>query len=140
MNRSIAILVAIFALFTSIAAIAAGQSSDPAKAAEQFYAGYLTLVNASKDTTSWVAKSHLVTANFKKSYAKKMSAEDVDADPAIQAQDTPTSPFKATKTTIDGKKATVILTAKYANATHKLSVNMLLTNGVWQLDAVSPVK
>ena len=142
MNRSISILAAITVLFIQNAAIAGQASIGPAKTAEQFYAGYLALVKTEKDTRSWVAKSNIVTAHFKRWYAKQMSDKSVEADPVLEAQDTPTTPFKAIKTTIDGQgsKATVIVTAKYSDETEKLSIRMVRTDGVWQVDSVSAVK
>ena len=142
MNRLISLLAGVSVLFIQVPAIADERSDGPGKAAEHFYAGYLTLVSAEKDTTSWVAKSSFVTKNFKKSYAKQMHAESVEVDPVLQAQDTPTSPFKAIKSTIDGTgtKATVILTAKYSDETQKLTVNMVRMDNVWKLDAVDAAK
>ena len=142
MNRLIIILAAIFALFIQSPAIAGESSGDPGKAAEQFYAGYLVLVNAEKDTRAWVSKSDLVTKNFKKSYARQMAAESVEVDPVLQAQDTPTSKFKAVKATINSEesKATVILAAKYSDETDRLTVNMVRQNGVWRVDSVSAAK
>ena len=58
MNRLITILTAISALLIQSPAIAGEPSNAPAKAAEQFYAGYLILVNATKDTTpSWQSRT-----------------------------------------------------------------------------------
>ena len=134
MNRLIIILAAIFALFIQSPAIAGESSGDPGKAAEQFY--------AEKDTRAWVSKSDLVTKNFKKSYARQMAAESVEVDPVLQAQDTPTSKFKAVKATINSEesKATVILAAKYSDETDRLTVNMVRQNGVWKVDSVSAAK
>lgn len=142
MNRFFSLLAAIAVLLIQNPAIAGEPANGPGKTAEQFYAGYLILVNAEKDTMSWVAKSQLATKNFKKFYAKQMHSESVEVDPVLQAQDTPTTPFKAIKTTIDGQgsKATVVLDAKYSNETEKLSIGMVRTDGVWQVDSVSTVK
>jgi len=140
MNRLITILAAIAVLFVQIPAIAGEPSSGPANTAEQFYAGYLVLVNAEKDTMSCVADSKLVTRNFKRWYAKQMSTESVEVDPVLEAQDTPTTPFKAIKSTIQGTTATVILRATYSKETEKLNVHTVQSNGVWQVDAVSAVK
>jgi len=122
----------------------AGAPSDsPDKAAEKFYAGYLAVLNANKDTVSWVAKSKVVTADFKKSYAKVMSPkgnESIDVEPVLQAQDTPTTPFKAGKPMIKGNKATVILTARFGVDTGKVSVRMVLANGLWLVDSVRSTK
>ncbi len=140
MNRLASTLAAIAVLFIQNPAFAGGPPNDPAKTAEQFYAGYLVLVNAEKDTMSWVNKSHFATRNFKRWYAKQMSSESVEADPVLEAQDTPTTPFKAIKTMIQGTAATVILRAKYSNETQKLTVHMVQMNGVWQMDAVDSAK
>ena len=142
MNRLISILAAIAVLLIQNRAIAGEPSNGPGKTAEQFYAGYLVLVNTEKHTRSWVARSQFATKSFKKWYAKQMDSEAVDADVVLQANDTPTTPFKAIKTTInaDGTKATVILKTKYSNDTEKLSIHMVLTDGVWKLDSLSAVK
>jgi len=138
MTRTVSILAVIFALFIHVPAIA-DEAPDPGKAAEKFYAEYLVLVNANKETTSWMAKSKLVTTEFKKYYAKQMSPKNGDAvevDPVLQAQDTPTSPFKAGKTVINGNKATVSLTAKFDRDTDHIAVQMVLKDGVWLVDMV----
>lgn len=142
MNRLITILAAIAVLLIQNPAIAGEPSNGPGKTAEQFYAGYLVLVKAEKDTRSWVAKSQFATKNFKRWYAKQMDSEAVDADVVLQANDTPTTPFKAIRTTIDadGAKATVILKTRYSNETEKLSIHMVRADGVWQLDSVGAVK
>ena len=83
-------------LFASLPSFAADEAAgDPGTVAEKFYAGYVAQVEANKDTKKWVAGSKLVTANFKKTYAKAMSAKEVDADPVLNAQDVPSKPFKA---------------------------------------------
>ena len=140
MKRSLLVLAAIGVLVGQTPAIAGQASIGPARVAEQFYAGYLVLMNAQKDPQSWVAKSQSVTRNFKRWYAKQMSDEAVEADPVIEAQDTPTTPFKAIKTTMQGGTATVVLRAKYSNETEKLAVRMVQSNGIWQVDAVSAAK
>jgi len=142
MARTLSILAVIFALFIHVPAIAGKAPEGPGKAAEEFYAEYLVLVNANKETTSWIAKSKLVTTEFKKYYAKQMSPKNdsVESDPVLQAQDTPTSPFKAGKTVIKDNKATVILTAKFDKDTDKVSVQMALKDGVWLVDMVRPGK
>jgi len=140
MSGFLSILAVTFALCIRIHAIAGEPSGCPGKSAEKFYAGYLALVDASKETNSFVAKSDLVTKNFKRTYAKKMSAGSVDVDPVLQAQDTPNSPFKTIKTTMEGSEATVILTAKYADSTLKLAVRMVQMDGVWKVDSVNAAK
>jgi len=140
MTRTLSILAVICALLIQFPAIAiAGEPSEgPDKAAEKFYAEYLVLVKADKETTTWMAKSKLVTPAFKKYYAKQMSPknESVESDPVLEAQDTPTSPFKAGKTVIKGDKATVSLSAKFDRDIDKVDVDMVLKDGVWLVDMV----
>ncbi|MGB8356479.1 MAG: hypothetical protein WCD79_21450, partial [Chthoniobacteraceae bacterium] len=126
-------------LFVHCLAVAGEPPEGPGKAAEKFYAEYLVLVNANKATTPWIAKSKLVTAAFKKYYAKEMSPKNgdpVESDPVLQAQDVPTSPFKAGKVVIKENKATVSLSAKFDNDTDNVSVQMVLKDGVWLVDMV----
>ena len=143
MVRLRSILTLISVLLIHIPVIAGEPSEGPGKAAEKFYASYLALVNANKDTMSWVANSKLVTTNFKKFYLKKMTPKEgdvIDCDPILQAQDVPTSPYKAEKPTIKDNKATVILTAKFGSDTGKVIVQMVLASGVWLVDMVRPGK
>ena len=143
MVRLRSILTLISVLLIHIPVIAGEPSEGPGKAAEKFYAGYVALVEANKETQSWVAKSKLVTADFKKFYLKKMSpkgGEAIDCDPVLQAQDVPTTPFKAGKPAIKDNRATVILTAKFGSDTGKVSVQMVLTDGVWLVDRVQASK
>jgi hypothetical protein len=100
LNRFLPILAAICVLVIQTPGIASQASIGPAKTAEHFYAGYLVLMNAQEDPQPWVAKSSMVTIHFKGWYAKQISNQSVEADPVIEAQDTPTTPFKAIKTTI----------------------------------------
>jgi hypothetical protein len=95
-------------------------AADPGTAAEKFYAGYVAQVEANKDTKKWVAGSKLVTANFKKAYAKAMSAKEVDADPALNAQDVPSKPFKAGKPEIEDTTATVVLVTAFGKEKHQV--------------------
>ena len=143
MPRLLSLLAVISAFLIHGPAIAAEPSDGPGKAAEKFYAGYLAVLNAGKDTKSWVAHSKLVTPDFKKFYAKQMSPkndEAVDSDPVLQAQDTPTSPFKAGKPVIKDNKATVTLTAKFGKDTGKVSVQMMPKDGIWLVDTVRASK
>jgi hypothetical protein len=143
MTRFLSILAVIAALFIPIPAFAGAPADGPDKAAEKFYAGYLAVLTPDKDTVSWVAKSKLVTADFKKYYAKQMSPKNEDAldvDPIILAQDVPTKPFKAGEPVIKGNKATVVLTAKFGVDTGKVSVQMVLADGVWLVDSIRAVK
>ena len=138
----IPLLLAAVLFFLCIPSIAADPADGPDKAAEKFYAGYVALAEKLKDTKSYVAKSKLASADFKKSYAKKMSAKESvgDGDPVMQAQDTPTNPYKAGKAVIKDNKATVILSAKFGDITGKVSVQMILKDGVWQVNAVNEAK
>jgi hypothetical protein len=128
------LLLAVFAfLLTVLPAFAA---EEPSAVAEKFYAGYVAQVDANKDTKAWVAQSKLATANFKKTYAKAMSDEELDADPVLNAQDIPTKPFKAEKPEIKDDKATVVLTAAFGDHKHKVTAKLVKVDGVWLLDAV----
>lgn len=120
-------------LFTGLPSFAA---DEPGAVAEKFYAGYVAQVEANKDTKAWVAASKLVTANFKKTYAKAMGAEELDADPVLKAQDVPTKPFKAEKPEIKDDKATVVLTAAFGEEKHKVKAKLVKVDGAWLLDAV----
>lgn len=104
--------------------------------AEKFYEGYVAQVEANKDTKKWVAGSKLVTANFKKAYAKAMNAEEVDADPVLNAQDVPTKPFKAGKPEIKDSAATVVLVTSFGKEKHQVTARLVKVNGVWLLDSV----
>jgi lipoprotein-anchoring transpeptidase ErfK/SrfK len=120
-------------VFTAAPAHAA---SEPAAVAEKFYAGYVAQVDSNKDTKAWVASSKLVTDTFKKAYAKAMSAEEVDADPILKAQDIPTKPFKAEKPVIADDKATVVLVAAFGEEKHKVKVRLVKVDDAWLVDAV----
>ncbi len=103
--------------------------------AEKFYAGYVARVDANKDTKAWVAQSKEVTAKFKKTYAKAMGSKELDADPVLNAQDTPTKPFKAGKPEIKDGQATVVLTAYFDKDPHKVTAKLVKVDGAWLLDA-----
>ena len=111
-------------------------AAEPGAAAESFYAGYIAQVNANKDTKKWVAGSKAVTAKFKKAYAKAMGAEQVDADPVLNAQDVPSQPFKAGKPEVKDNTATVVLTAAFGKDKHSVTVTLVKVDGAWLLDAV----
>ncbi|MDB6077209.1 MAG: hypothetical protein JWO82_956 [Akkermansiaceae bacterium] len=111
-------------------------ASEPAAVAEKFYAGYVAQVDSNKDTKAWVAGSKLVTDKFKKAYAKAMSADEIDADPILKAQDIPTKPFKAEKPVIADDKATVVLVAAYGEEKHKVKARLVKIDDAWLLDAV----
>jgi lipoprotein-anchoring transpeptidase ErfK/SrfK len=93
----LAVVASLFASLPLLADDDAKAAGDAGVVAEKFYAGYVAQVEGNKDTKKWVAGSKLVTPNFKKAYAKAMSAKEVDADPVLNAQDVPTKPFKAEK-------------------------------------------
>ena len=135
--KSLRILLAVVvSIFTSLPSHGADvPAEDPAQVAEKFYAGYVAQVEANKDTKAWVANSKLVTAKFKKAYAKAMNAEEVDADPVLNAQDVPTKPFKAEKPNIKDAAATVVLTTSFGTEKHKVTAKLLRVDGVWLLDS-----
>ena len=120
-------------LFTALSATAA---DGPDKVAEKFYAGYVATVDSNKDTKTWVAKCELVTANFKKAYAKAMNAEEVEADPVLNAQDIPSKPFIAEKPEITGDAATVVVVSSFGEEKHRLKVRLVKVDGIWLLDAM----
>ena len=114
----------------------AAESDGPGQVAEKFYAGYVATVDANKDTNVWVKQSKLVTAKFKAAYAKIMNAEEVDADPVLNAQDIPSKPFKVEKEEINGDAATVVVASSFGEVKHKLQVKLIKVDGVWLLDAL----
>ncbi len=132
----IAILTSLFVSRPAFAADDAKAAAAPGAVAEKFYAGYVAQVEANKDTKKWVAASTLVTANFKKTYAKAMSAELVDADPVLNAQDVPTQPFKAGKPEVKDATATVVLTTSFGKEKHKVTATLVKVKGAWLLDSV----
>lgn len=136
--KTLCLLLAVIAsLFASLPSFAADEVvSGPGAVAEKFYAGYVAQVEANKDTKKWVAGSKLVTANFKKAYAKAMSAEQVDADPVLNAQDVPSKPFKAGKPEIRDTSATVVLVTSFGEQKHQVTATLRKVDGVWLLDAV----
>ena len=93
-------------------------------------------MEANKDTKAWVAGSKLVTANFKKVYAKAMNAKQVDADPVLNAQDVPSKPFKAGKPEIKDTTATVVLVTSYGKEKHQVTATLKKVEGAWLLDSV----
>ena len=111
-------------------------AGSPSEVAEKFYAGYVSQVDEMKNTRKWVAASDLVTANFKKEYEKAMTAESVDADPVLNAQDVPSEPFKAEKTETKDAAATVVLVTSFGEGKHRITASLLKVDGVWLLDSV----
>ena len=132
----IALLAALFASLSSLAAADEAKVAEPGAVAEKFYAAYVAQVEANKDTKKWVAGSKLVTANFKKAYAKAMSAELVDADPVLNAQDVPSKPFKAGKPVIKDSTATVVLVTSFGSEKHQVTAKLVKVDGAWLLDSV----
>ena len=128
------LLLAIFAWL--LATLPSFSAEEPGQVAETFYAGYVAQVDANKDTKTWVAKSKLVTEKFKRAYAKAMSAEEVDADPVLNAQDVPSKPFKAEKPDIKDATATVVLTTSFGTEKHMVTAKLLKVDGAWLLDSV----
>lgn len=129
-----ALLIASPSLVQARAADAVKAAADPAAAAQNFYAHYVALVEAQKDTKGWVAASSLVTPNFKKTYAKVMGSMEVDADPVLMAQYVPEGPFKAAKPEIKGDRASVVLTA--GREKHQVTVTLIKIKGSWRIDSV----
>lgn len=136
MKTFIALLLTIASVFIAPHSSAAEAGEGPDKVAEKFYAGYVATVDANKDTKAWVAKSALVTEKFKRAYARAMSAEEVDADPVLNAQDIPSQPFKAEKPEIAGDMATVVVVSSFGESKHKLKVRLVKVDGSWLLDAM----
>jgi hypothetical protein len=136
--KTLCLLIALFAsLFAPLPSLAADDAAaDPAAVAQKFYAGYVAQVEANKDTKKWVAASKLVTPNFKKAYAKAMNAEEVDADPVLNAQDVPSKPFKAQKPDIKDTTATVVLVTSFGKEKHQVTAKLVKAGGLWLLDSV----
>lgn len=135
--KTLSLLVSLIALWCS--ALPSFAADGPNQVAEKFYAGYVAQVDANKDTKVWVAKSDLVTDKFKKAYAKVMNAEEVDADPVLNAQDIPTKPFKAQKPEINIDTAIVVLVSWFGESEHKLKVRLVKKDGAWLMDVVEPL-
>jgi hypothetical protein len=136
--KTLCLLIAVVAsLFATLPSFAADDAKgDPGTVAEKFYAGYVAQVEANKDTKKWVAGSKLATANFKKAYAKAMSAELVDADPVLNAQDVPSQPFKAGKPEIKDTTATVVLVTSFGKEKHQVTATLVKVKGAWLLESV----
>lgn len=138
--KTLRLLIPLLAILTTATPLANAEnglkSGDPRSVAESFFAGYVAQVEADSDTRTWVAASKLVTAKFKTAYAKAMSAELVEADPVLQAQDVPQKPFKAAKTTLRGDSATVVLSTRFEAGNHEVTTTLVRVKGVWLLDSV----
>lgn len=135
--KTLSLLVSLLALWFS--ALPSSATDGPAQVAEKFHAGYVAQVDANKDTRIWVAKSELVTEKFKKAYAKIMNAEEVDADPVLNAQYIPTKPFEAGKPEINVDTATVVVVSSFGEDERKLKVKLVKKDDVWLLDVVEPL-
>lgn len=131
------LLILFVASFSTLTVFAADAAEGPGVVAEKFFAGYLAQVEADKDTKAWVAKSKMASKEFKAAYKKAMSAEEIEADAVTQAQDTPTSPFKAGKPVIKESKATVALTAKFGDDAHKVNVQLVQQDGAWLIQKIT---
>ena len=78
----------------------------------------------------------MVTANFKKAYAKATNAKQVAADPAFNAREVPSKPFKAGKLEIIDTTATVVLVTSFGREKYQLTATLVKVSGVWLLDSV----
>ena len=107
---------------------AAEEEAAAKAAAEAFLAGY---IKADADNVAWVAKSKLVTPEFKAAFKKAMAAEVVDADPVLFAQDVPSTPFKAAAASVKDGKATIQVVAKFSDEPYKLTVTLVSKGGQW---------
>ena len=107
-------------------------------AAEVFLAEY---IKADAKNVEWMAKSKLVTKEFKDAFKKEMTAEEVDADPVLFAQDVPSTPFKAVSSTVKGKVAKVVVAAKFGEEPYRLRVTLVSTkDGEWLVAKTAPSK
>lgn len=106
-------------------------------AAETFLAGY---IKADAKNREWVARSPLVTPEFKAAFKKAMASELVDADPVLFAQDVPSTPFKAESSKVKGDAATVVVVAKYSGKPYRLKVTLVAQGGHWLVSRTAPAK
>lgn len=114
--------------------------NDDAKveaAAEAFLAGY---IQSDAKNVEWVANSKLVTSEFIAAFKKAMASELVDADPVIFAQDIPSTPFKATSSSVKGEVAMVKVSAKFGEDPFKLTVTLVSKDGHWLVSKTAPLK
>jgi hypothetical protein len=117
-------------LFTSSAL--AGEAPGPQDVAQNFYDAYMKTLCASGDVAAVISQSDDLTPTFKKSYAKMMKQEYVDADPVICAQDYPDAGFKAGEAKITGDKAKVVMSSRDPSFTHSFTVYLVKTDaGRW---------
>jgi hypothetical protein len=106
--------------------------------AETFLADYLNYLKSENNKTDAVAKSKLVTPEFKKAYKKAMADKELDSDPVIFAQDVPITPFKAESSKVKGDTATVVVMAKYnAKEKSRLTVTLVAKDGHWLVSKVA---
>lgn len=139
---SLTTLIACSLLFSSMA-----QAEKPAPAldeksasaaAETFLAGYLKFLKSEAKNDEFVAKSKLVTPEFKAAYKKAMADKELDSDPVIFAQDVPITPFKAESSTVKGDTAIVRVAAKYnPKDTSKLNVTLVAKDGHWLVSKIA---
>jgi len=145
-KRSFLTLLASSLIFSSMAAHAetATQSLDSKSAgaaAETFLAGYLNYLKSESRDTKFVAKSKLVTPEFKASYKKAMADKELESDPVIFAQDVPITPFKTESSKVKGDAASVVVAAKYnPKETSKLQVTLVAKEGQWLVSKIARAK
>ena len=113
--------------------------------AETFYAGYLkTLKDDSPNNNkneAFVAKSKLVTPEFKAAFKKAMNDKELESDPVIFAQDVPITPFKTDSAKVKGDTATVVLVARYnPKETSTIKVSLVAKDGQWLISKVAQGK
>ena len=144
-KRSFLTLLACSLVFAGMAAQA--ETSAPAldgksasAVAETFLAGYVKDTKSEKDT-HFVAKSKLVTPEFKAAYKKAMADKELDSDPVIFAQDVPVTPFKAESSKVKGDTATVVVAGKYnPKETSRLQVSLVAKDGQWLISKIARAK
>jgi hypothetical protein len=108
--------------------------------AETFLAGYLPALGKDKNS-EFVAKSKLVTPEFKATFKKAMADKELESDPVIYAQDVPITPFKTESSKVTGDTATVVVAAKYnPKETSRLKVTLVAKNGLWLISKIDKAK
>ena len=112
--------------------------------AETFFAGYLKTLKTDAPPNKnepFVAKSKLVTPEFKAAFKKAMADKELESDPVIFAQDVPITPFKAESSKVKADTATVVLTAKYnPKETSTIKVTLMAKGGHWLISKVAKGK
>ena len=143
-KRSFLTLIASSLIFANVTARAVTpvnplDEKSAGAAAETFLAGYLNdLKSESKKDAHFVAKSNLVTPEFKASYKKAMADKELESDPVIFAQDVPITPFKAESSKVKDNTATVVVAAKYnPKETSKLKVTLVAKDNQWLISKIA---